>query len=125
MQFNRCEGCFVQPYSHGPVDAAPTNYPWNHGITGYFPRTHNNTELRDFRAVKTIFPCARRWGISNHCIDVRTYNYCGKGKMSLHNAVTGKRVTQSAKGEDCTLRTRIAWRTQLYAGIGRRHSSPG
>jgi hypothetical protein len=48
-----------------------------------------------------------------------------KGKMSLHNAVTGKRVTQSAKVEDCTLLTCIAWRTTRYAGTGRRHSSPG
>ena len=48
-----------------------------------------------------------------------------KGKISLHSAVTGKRVTQSAKGEDCTLLTRIAWRTTRYAGTGRRHSSPG
>ncbi|MDD3934601.1 RRXRR domain-containing protein [Methanoculleus sp. UBA303] len=47
-----------------------------------------------------------------------------KGRVSLHSAVTGKRVTQNAKVEDCTILTRIAWRTQLYAGTGRRHSSP-
>jgi hypothetical protein len=44
-----------------------------------------------------------------------------KGKVSLHCVVTGKRVTQKAKGEDCTPLTRIAWRTTRYAGIGRRH----
>lgn len=48
-----------------------------------------------------------------------------KGKVSLHSAVTGKRVTQNAKVEDCAPLTRIAWRTQQYAGTGRRHSSPG
>jgi hypothetical protein len=48
-----------------------------------------------------------------------------KEKLSLHDAVTGKRVTQSAKPEDCTILTRIAWRTTRYAGVGRRHSSPG
>jgi len=47
-----------------------------------------------------------------------------KGKLSLHNTVTGKRVTQTAKVEDCRILTRIAWRTTRYAGIGRRHSSP-
>ena len=46
------------------------------------------------------------------------------GKISLHNTVTGKRVTQTAKVEDCRILTRIAWRTTRYAGIGRRHSSP-
>ena len=35
-----------------------------------------------------------------------------------------KRVTQRARIEDCTILTRIAWRTQWYAGTGRRHSSP-
>jgi len=48
-----------------------------------------------------------------------------KGKVSLHSAVTGKRITKSAKPEDCTILTRIAWRSTRYAGIGRRHSSPG
>ena len=47
-----------------------------------------------------------------------------KGKMSLHNAVTGGWVTQTAKVEDCMILTSIAWRTEWYAGIGRRHSSP-
>ncbi len=37
---------------------------------------------------------------------------------------TGKRVTQNARVEDCTILTRIAWRTQRYAGTGRRHPSP-
>jgi len=46
------------------------------------------------------------------------------GKVSLHNTVTGKRVTQTAKVEDCRILTRIAWRTTRYAGIDRRHSSP-
>ncbi|KAF5044496.1 hypothetical protein DSECCO2_491220 [anaerobic digester metagenome] len=35
MQFNSHEVCFNQPYSHRPVDTATTDYPWNHGITGY------------------------------------------------------------------------------------------
>jgi hypothetical protein len=48
-----------------------------------------------------------------------------KGKMTLPNAVTGGGVTQTTKVEDCTILTRIAWRTEWYAGIGRRHSSPG
>lgn len=48
-----------------------------------------------------------------------------KGRLSLHNAGTGNRVTKSAKPEDCTILTRIAWRTTRYAGTGRRHSSPG
>jgi hypothetical protein len=48
-----------------------------------------------------------------------------KERVSLHDAVAGKRVTQSAKPEDCTILTRIAWRTTRYAGVGRRHSSPG
>jgi hypothetical protein len=48
-----------------------------------------------------------------------------KGKLSLHNAVTGVRVTKSAKCQDFTILTRIAWRTTRYAGLGRRHSSPG
>jgi hypothetical protein len=48
-----------------------------------------------------------------------------KGKVSLTSAVTGKRVTQTATVEDCRILTRIAWRTTRYAGIGRRHSSPG
>ncbi|CVK32110.1 RRXRR domain-containing protein [Methanoculleus bourgensis] len=47
-----------------------------------------------------------------------------KERLSLHGVVTGKRVTQRAKVEDCTILTRIAWRTTRYAGIGRRHSSP-
>lgn len=25
-----------QPYSYRPVDTTTTDYPWNHGITGYF-----------------------------------------------------------------------------------------
>jgi len=33
MQFNSHEGCFSQPYSCRPIDAAPTDYPWTHGIT--------------------------------------------------------------------------------------------
>ena len=48
-----------------------------------------------------------------------------KNRVSLHRRDTGKRVTQSARIEDCTILTRIAWRTTRYAGIGRRHSSPG
>ena len=48
-----------------------------------------------------------------------------KGKLSLHNAVTGVRVTKSAKCQDFTILTRIAWRTTWYAGVGRRHSSTG
>jgi len=40
------------------------------------------------------------------------------------NYITGGRVTQTAKVEDCTILTRIAGRTEWYAGIGRRHSSP-
>ncbi|MDR9816651.1 MAG: hypothetical protein WBH07_00905 [Candidatus Methanoculleus thermohydrogenotrophicum] len=44
--------------------------------------------------------------------------------MSLSNAVTGGWVTQTAKVEDCTILTRIAWRTEWYAAMGRRHSSP-
>jgi len=48
-----------------------------------------------------------------------------KGRVSLHGAGTGKRITKSAKPEDCRILTRIAWRTTRYAGIGRRHSSPG
>ena len=47
-----------------------------------------------------------------------------KGKVSLHDAGTGKRVTKSAKPDECRILTRIAWRTTRYAGIGRRHSSP-
>jgi len=35
MQFDSHEGCFSQPYSCRPVDAAPTDYPRNHGIIGY------------------------------------------------------------------------------------------
>ena len=46
-----------------------------------------------------------------------------KGKMSLPNAVTGGWVTQTAKVEDCMILTRIARRTEWYAGMGRRHSS--
>jgi hypothetical protein len=48
-----------------------------------------------------------------------------KGRVSLHGAGTGKRVTKSAKPDECRILTRIAWRTTRYAGIGRRHSSPG
>lgn len=48
-----------------------------------------------------------------------------KERVSLHNIGNGKRVTQSAKVTDCTILTRIAWRTTRYAGTGRRHSSPG
>jgi len=48
-----------------------------------------------------------------------------KERLSLHNAVTGIRVTKSAKCEDCNILTRIAWRTTRYAGIDRRHSSTG
>ncbi|HOB18979.1 MAG TPA: hypothetical protein PKK74_09885 [Candidatus Methanoculleus thermohydrogenotrophicum] len=44
--------------------------------------------------------------------------------MTLPNAVTGGWVTQTAKMEDCMILTRIAWRTERYAGMGRRHSSP-
>ena len=47
-----------------------------------------------------------------------------KNRVSLHAFGTGKRVTQHARIEDCTILTRIAWRTQWYAGTGRRHSSP-
>jgi len=47
-----------------------------------------------------------------------------KGRVSLHNCITGKRVTQTTRVEDCTILTRIAWRTEWYAGMGRRHSSP-
>jgi hypothetical protein len=47
-----------------------------------------------------------------------------KGRVSLHNRITGGRVTQTAKVEDCTILTRIAWRTEWYAGMSRRHSSP-
>ena len=47
-----------------------------------------------------------------------------KNRVSLHNFGTRKRVTQNARVEDCTIMTRIAWRTQRYAGTGRRHSSP-
>ena len=47
-----------------------------------------------------------------------------KNRVSLHGFGTGKRVTQRARIEDCTFLTRIAWRTQWYAGTGRRHSSP-
>ena len=46
-----------------------------------------------------------------------------KNRVSLHNFGTGKRVTQHARIEDCTILTRIAWKTQWYAGTGRRHSS--
>ena len=46
-----------------------------------------------------------------------------KNRVSLHSYGTGKRVTQNARIEDCTIQTRIAWRTEWYAGTGRRHSS--
>jgi hypothetical protein len=45
------------------------------GINGYFePIT---TEIRDFGAVKTILPCSRGEGVSNHNIDLRNYKYFG------------------------------------------------
>ena len=47
-----------------------------------------------------------------------------KDRVSLHRRDTGKRVTQSARVEDYTILTKIAWRTVWYVGIGRRHSSP-
>ncbi|GEM_PF-493050 len=43
MHFNSPESCFIQPYSCRPVDAAPTDYPWNPGITGYFPSPYRRT----------------------------------------------------------------------------------
>jgi hypothetical protein len=43
MQFNSHEGCFSQPYSCRPVDTAPTDYPWNHGIIGYLALSHQRT----------------------------------------------------------------------------------
>jgi len=43
MQFNSPEGCFIQPYSCRPVDTASTDYPWNHGITGYLYRSPRHT----------------------------------------------------------------------------------
>lgn len=37
-----------------------------------------------------------------------------KERLSLHHFRTGKRLTQSAKPTDCTILTRIAWRTTHY-----------
>lgn len=46
-----------------------------------------------------------------------------KARVSLHGLITGKRVTQSAKPEDCKILTRIAWRTRRYAEAGRPHTA--
>ena len=53
MQFNSPEGCFIQPYSCRPVDAAPTDYPWNHGITGYFPSLYRRTSYASSSGLKS------------------------------------------------------------------------
>jgi hypothetical protein len=52
MQFNSHEGCFSQPYSCRPVDAAPTDYPWTHGITGYLLLTRQRTSYASGRVVE-------------------------------------------------------------------------
>jgi len=43
MQCNSPEGCPNGPYSCRPVDAATTDYPWTHGITGYLLLTRQRT----------------------------------------------------------------------------------
>lgn len=41
-----------------------------------------------------------------------------RNRISLHDATTGKRLTQSAKREDCTVLTRLRWRWRCYQPIG-------
>jgi hypothetical protein len=53
MQFNSPEGCFIQPYSCRPVDAAPTDYPWNHGITGYLLPPRQRTSYASSSVVES------------------------------------------------------------------------
>mgnify|MGYP000966322246 CR=1 FL=1 len=53
MQFDSHEGCFSQPYSCRPVDAAPTDYPRNHGIIGYLLPTRQRTSYASSSVVET------------------------------------------------------------------------
>ena len=53
MQFDSHEGCFSQPYSCRPVDAAPTDYPWTHGIIGYLLPTRQRTSYASSSVVET------------------------------------------------------------------------
>jgi hypothetical protein len=52
MQLNSHEGCFSQPYSCRPVDTAPTDYPWNHGIIGYLALSHQRTSYASSSVVE-------------------------------------------------------------------------
>ncbi len=52
MQLNSHEGCFNQPYSCRPADTAPTDYPWNHGITGYLLLTQQRTSYASSSVVE-------------------------------------------------------------------------
>jgi len=57
----------------------------------------------------------------------KTYGLCYigdnlKNHLSLHCLKTGKRVTQNAKKEDCTILTRISFRTQFLSPVNRRVS---
>jgi hypothetical protein len=117
------------------ADVAGAEYPTEFGLFYWTPIRLHRRQLHRLQpekgGIRKPYGGTRSLGLSRGTL-VRHIKhgltYIGgtlKGKLSLHNTVTGKRVTQSAKPGDCTILTRIAWRTTRYAGIGRRHSSPG
>ena len=72
MQFNSPEGCFIQPYSCRPVDTASTDYPWNHGITGYLYRSPRHTSYANCGVIKTS---SSGVGVSGPVTEVSTSDY--------------------------------------------------
>ena len=146
LQFNLPEDCFIQPYSCRPVDTASTDYPWNHGITGYFPSHRRHTSHASCRWLES--PLQESASVHQYLmyrpqntktlrigqflprIKTRGLQTATRDKIVNQEArncssVMGYKKRQNAKVEDLTILTGIAWRTQLYAGTGRRHSSPG
>jgi hypothetical protein len=60
-------------------------------------------------------------------VNHKTYGVCYiggnlKNRLSLHCVKTGKRLTQHANKEDCTLLTRISFRTQFLSPVNRKVS---